>query len=85
MGEHLIDPQFQQGRCAVPVHRVLEDDKFCLFHRSLFRLDVDIEVGVKRVERTYDHVRVVRHSLEHLLVDPRFVGVGVRINDKNHR
>ncbi len=49
-GEHVVDPELEQGRHAVPVQRVLPDDQARGGERGLLGGGVDQVVGIERVQ-----------------------------------
>lgn len=48
--QHVVEPELLQGRHAVPVDRVQHDHQPGLLQRTLFGVDVDVEVRVEAVQ-----------------------------------
>ncbi|MNP39121.1 hypothetical protein D3C76_1326800 [compost metagenome] len=84
VGEHFVDPQFEQWRCAVPLHRMLPDDKICAGYRLLFGGDIDVEVRIKLIEGAYLYAVDFPCLLKHPLIRMRVLRIRMRINYQNH-
>ena len=82
--ENFIDPKFEERWNAVPLHRVLPDNQIGSGQRGLLGGDIDIEIGVKLIERAY--LYAVKHPclLKHPLIRMRMLRIRVRINDEDH-
>jgi|UPI0004B8719E hypothetical protein len=48
---------------------MLQYEQLCLIDRSLFSLNVDIEVWIKVVQGAYDYVRIAGYAFEHCLIN----------------
>ncbi|VAU69313.1 Uncharacterised protein [Klebsiella pneumoniae] len=84
VGENFVDPQFQQRRGAVPLHRMLPDDQIGTRERLLFGGDIDIKIRIELIEGTYLYVFERPCLLKHPLIRMRMLRIGVRINYQNH-
>ena len=64
--------------------RVLVVDDEAPARRRLLGSDIDIEIGVKLIERAY--LYAVKHPclLKHPLIRMRMLRIRVRINDEDH-
>ena len=83
--EHLVDPDLQQRRHAVPVDRVLQHDQVDGLEAPLLGLDVDVEVGIQVVQRATVDEREVVDGRQQLAIGERAFGVGVREDQRDGR
>jgi hypothetical protein len=63
MLQHFVDPQFQQRRQAVPLHRMLQNHHVGPLQRLLLRVDIDVEIWIQLVQRTDLHAGNVFYRL----------------------
>ena len=82
--QHFVHPQLEQRRHAVPLHRMLPDDQIGTGQRRLLGSDIDIEIGVKLIERAYLDAVKRPCLLKHPLIRMRVLRIRVRINYEDH-
>ena len=82
--QHLIDPQFQQRRLAVPLHRMLQHHQIGALQCPLFGIDIDIEVGIQLIQRAHLHLGNILHGLQQAVIGMRMPGIGMGVNNQNH-
>ena len=68
--EDEILPFFQQGRSAVPVERMLEDDELVIAEGLLLGGDVDVEIEVLFVQILKCHTRQISYRIDESSIDP---------------
>ena len=59
---NFVDVKLEQAGDAVPVHGIREDDNVSLFECRLFRLDVELIIGIKFVELANFDLRQPRRN-----------------------
>jgi len=85
VGKDFVDPQFEERRCAVPLHRVLPDNQIGASERLLFGGDVDVKIRIKLIEGTYLYVVKCPYLFKHALIRMGVMRIGMRINYQNHQ
>ena len=84
VGENFVDPQFQQRRRAVPLHRMLPDDQIGTGERLLFGGDIDIKIRIELIEGTYLYVFERPCLLKHPLIRMRMVRIRMGVDNEYH-
>ena len=84
MRQHLVHPQLEQRRYAIPLHRMLPDNQIGTGQRRLLGGDIDIKVGIELIEGAYLYAFKRPCLFKHSLIRMRMLRIRMRINYQNH-
>ena len=83
--EYDVEPVLEHGWDAEPVERVQPDNQVGLGERCLLGDDIDVKIGIAVVERADLDIGQVTDRLQQGSADPRALGIGVGVDDQDHR
>ena len=73
MLQNKVFPFFQEGRAAVPIKRMLEDDDIVVHQQLLFAWHVNAEIRVFFIEIVECHILQVPHGSDEPSINPGFL------------